>query len=299
MLCFFPTCRQHEALWQWRWWGLDNTDHRGYRFPPCLPGNHILVRNDSSKYTCQPCRVCNAGRELVPPCGSVLTFNTVVKCKSILTKVPKERKRKKSTKPELNKNAYLDSNGANTIITQNENFIAWPALDVDDVYDKEEIDDTNLSEIAGYKEPFDSTRSIQDLQGKTTTPYFLSNAMRRWEQRRVNPKFPTSKRSVPRPIPPPSVEANTGSGLTEHRPIPEQMNKISSNITAASQNITFNCVLGGFLGTALAWLLFTLIRTTYDKWNKNPQGYHRLVSTEQSERREVEGKKYVYCIARG
>ncbi|KAJ7383300.1 hypothetical protein OS493_029265 [Desmophyllum pertusum] len=226
-----------------------------------------------------------AGRELVPPCGSVLTFNTVVKCKSILTKVPKERKRKKSTKPELNKNAYLDSNGANTIITQNENFIAWPALDVDDVYDKEEIDDTNLSEIAGYKEPFDSTRSIQDLQGKTTTPakYFLSNAMRRWKQRRVNPKFPpTSKRSVPRPIPPPSVEANTGSGLTAHRPIPEQMNKISSNITAASQNITFNCVLGGFLGTVLAWLalllgavltwlLFTLIRTTYDKWNKNPK----------------------------
>ena len=273
---------QHELLWQWWWWRLDNTDTS---ITACS-GNQILVSNDSKTVICQPCPVCNAGMTLSPPCGSILTLDTVIKCTFNLTKVPRGSKRKKSTRPELKKTHSPEP--------QNENFMAWSSLDIRDIYDTEELEDTNLSEIAG-EELFISTISTKDFQGKSTTSppkYSLSNAMNRWKQRR--------KRTVPRPLDSSSLEAK--SSLTSPLLVPKQVNKRSSNDTAGPQNININCVLGGFLGTSLAWLLlgtallwllFRVIRTTYPKtWNKMRRGYYGTNGTERPER-DVNGKKYV------
>lgn len=265
---------------------MDNTDTS---ITACS-GNQILVRNDSKTVICQPCPVCNAGMTLSPPCGSILTLDTVIKCTSKLTKVPRGSKRKKSTRPELKKTHSPEP--------QNENFMAWSSLDIRDIYDTEELEDTNLSEIA-EKELFNATISTQDFQGKSTTSppkYSLSNAMNRWKQRR--------KRTVPRPIASSSSEAK--SSLSSPLLVPKQVNKRSSNITAGPQNININCILGGFLGTSLAWLLlgtallwllFRVIHTTYPKtWNKMRRGYYGTNGTEQPVQREVDGKKYVIDV---
>lgn len=106
-------------------------------------------------------------------------------------------------------------------------------------------------------------------------------------------RSPKSKRTVPR-----MMAENTWSGkLTAKPTIPTQMNKMSSNIAAGSQNIS-SSFLGSFAGTsvailalvaaiALAWISIGYKRTAY---TKKLRGYGRLYDTEQPER-EVEGKK--------
>ncbi|XP_078358137.1 uncharacterized protein LOC144642904 [Oculina patagonica] len=282
----------HEVVWQWWWWRLDNTDTS---ITECS-GNQILVSNDSKTVICQPCPICSVGTTLSPPCGSILTLDTVIKCTPILTKLPRGSKRKMSTKSELRK--------AHSQGLQNENFISRPSLDVRDIFDTEELGDANLSEMADFNvnELLSSTSSTEDFQEKATTSstkYSLSNTMYRWRQRRVNPKFPTSKRTVPRPIASPTIKAKNWSGqFTAPLPVPEPMNKRSANVTAGPQNININCVLGGFLGTSLAWLLlgtalvwlwFSIKRTTHSKtWNNRQSGYYRLNGTEQSEKEDEE-----------
>lgn len=272
---------------------MDNTDTG---ITACA-GNQIVVSNDSKTAICQPCPICSAGMTLSPPCGSILTLDIVIRCMPILTKVPRESKRMKSTKSKHKKDL---SPGP-----QNENFIFRSSLDVPDIFDTGELEESNLSEIEDFEKLFSSTSSTDDFQEKATTSltkYSLSNTRHRWRQRHVNPKFSTSKRTVPRPVARPSIEAKSWSGqFTAPLPVPEPMNKISSNITTGPQNINISCVLGGFLGTSLAWLLlgialvwlfYGIICTTHSKpWNKRHNGYYRLNDTEQPEQ-EDEGKNY-------
>ena len=167
------------------------------------------------------------------------------------------------------------SSGSKTI-----KWTAWPSLDISDISDEEELEDSNLSEIADLNSFLSPS---QDIQGISTvsppTKASLSNAFQRWRQRRLE---------VPRPIARPPVVVNTRS----KQPIPEQMNKGSYNFTTSSQNISINCVLGGFLGTSLAcllpgaallWLLLSL--------QKRRGWYMRWHGTELPES-EVEGKNY-------
>ena len=168
------------------------------------------------------------------------------------------------------------------------NWTAWPSLNVGDISDEEELEDSNLSEIADLNSFLSPS---QDIQGMSTvsppTKASLSNAYRRWRQTRFNRKFPTSKQAVPRPIPRPTVVANTRS----KQPIPEQINKESYSSTASSQIISINCVLGGFLGTSLACLLpgtallWLLLRL------QKRRGWYMWHGTELPES-EVEGKNY-------
>lgn len=234
---------------------------------------------------------------LSPPCGSILTLDTVIECKPILTKVPRGSKRKKSEhekSPSLNKrkrNAqHENSKDAQSIGSQNVNLTAWPSLDVSDIYDEEELEDSNLSEIADLNKILSLTQDVQGMTSTPTTKYSFSNPIYRWRQRRVHPKFSTSRETVPRPIARPPLGAKTWSD----QPIPdiEQVNKRSSNITASSQDINISCVLGGFLGTSLAcllpgsalvWLLLSL---------KKRRGWYGLNGTEQPEG-EIEGKNYI------
>jgi len=258
----------NEALWQWRWWRLDNT---GVGVTPCS-GNQILIRNDSKATICQPCPICGEGMILSPPCGSILTYDTVIECKPPLTKALMASKRKKPEHKHFhsftrNRNAHYGkskddgSSGSKTI-----KWTAWPSLDISDISDEEELEDSNLSEIADLNSFLSPS---QDIKGISTvsppTKASLSNAFQRWRQRRLD---------VPRPIARPPVVVNTRS----KQPIPEQMNKGSYNFTTSSQNISINCVLGGFLGTSLAcllsgaallWLLLSLQkrRGWYMRWH--------------------------------
>lgn len=207
---------------------------------------------------------------LSPPCGSILTFDTVIKCTSIL--LPGENKGKKSTKSKEKKARFGP---------QNENFIARSSLDVHDIYDTVELEDSNLSDMADFQELFGPSSSTQ---------------------RRVHPKFPASKRTVPRPISNPSIkEASWEGQFTAPIPVPEKMKKIASNITMGPQGINISCLSGGFLGTSLAWLLigtgmaciwflFSITRTIHaETWSKKRRGYNRLNSAEESEQ-ESDGK---------
>lgn len=237
---------------------------------------------------------------LSPPCGSMLTLDTVIECKPILTKIPRGSKRKKTEhkkSPSLKKrkrNAHHEnSKDAESVGSQNVNLTAWPSLDVSGIYDEEELEDSNLSEIADINKFLSLTQDVQGMAPTPPTKTSFSNAIYRWRQRRANPKFTTSKQTVPRPIARPPLWAKTWSD----QPIPEQMNKRSSNITAS-------CVLGGFLGTSLAcplpgsalvWLLLSL---------KKRRGWYGLNGTEQPEG-EVDGKNYIpksrnyyFCNAR-
>ena len=224
---------------------------------------------------------------LSPPCGSILTQDTVIECKPPLTKVLMRSKRKKS---ERNKSSLLNkrkkdgyhgnSRDDGSIRPKNVNGAAWPSLDVSDIYEEEEREDLSLSERADIHSFLSPT---QDVQGMTTVapsrPTYLSKAFHRWRQRQA----------APRPIARPSAGAKT---LSE-QPIPEQMNKGSSNFTATSQNISISCALGGFLGTSLAcllsglamlWLLWSLqkLRGWYS---------YRMNGTELPDS-EIEGKNY-------
>lgn len=237
---------------------------------------------------------------LSPPCGSILTLDTVIKCTSILTKLPGENKRKKSTKSKLKKAHFAGP--------QNENFIARSSLDVRGIYDTVELEDSNLSDMADFQELFGPSSSTKDFQGMTPTPstkYAFSNTVSRWRQRRVHPKFPTSKRTVPSPIPNPPIKEQSWEGqFTAPVPLPEQTKQISSNITAGLHNINMSCLLGGFVGTSLAglllgtglvciWFLFSMTRTIHaETWSKKRRGYKRLNSIEESEQ-EADGKTYV------
>lgn len=263
----------NEALWQWRWWRLDTI---GVGVTNCS-GNQILIRNDSKATICQPCPICGEGMILSPPCGSILTQDTVIECKSPLTRALMESKRKKSEHEKsslLNKrkkNAYHgNSKYDGSIRPKNVNGTAWPSLDISDIYE-EELEDSNLSEIADLHSFLSRT---QDVQGMTTAtppkPTFFSKAFHRWRQRQVNPKFSTSKRAAPRPIARPPAGAK----------IPDKMNKGSSNFTASSQNISISCVLGGFLGTSLACLLSGLAMLWLLLSLQKLRGWYRLNGTE-------------------
>ena len=225
---------------------------------------------------------------LSPPCGSILTQDTVIECKPPLTKTLIRSKGKASeheTSPSYKRESIAhhgNSKDDGSMGSQNENWTAWPSLDVSDIYDEEELEDSNLSEIADLHSFLSPT---QDVQGMTTvtppTQTVLSKAFHRWRQRRVNPKFPKSKQAAPRPIARPPA----GKKILSEGPIPEQINKGSCNFTAR-----FSCVLGGFLGTSLAcllpgsallWLLWSLRKRR--RW---------LNDTDLSES-EAEGENYV------
>jgi len=272
----------NEATWQWRWWRLDNS---GVGVTSCS-GNQILIRNDSKATVCQPCPICSEDTILSPPCGSILTQDTVIECKPSLTKALMGSKWKKSEREKsssLNKRKksapHGNSKDDGSIGSQNVNRTVWPSLDVSDISDEEELEDSNLLETTDFQSFLSPT---QDAQGLTTltppTQTFLSKAFHRWRQRRVNPKFPAALRPNGRP----PAEAKT---LSE-QPISEQINKESCSFTAS-----ISCVLGGFLGTSLAcllsgsalvWLLWSL---------QKRRGWYRWNRTELPES-EVEGKNY-------
>ena len=264
-------------MWQWWWWRLDNS---GVGVASCS-GNQILIRLNDSKVTiCQPCPICSEGTILSPPCGSILTQDTVIECKPPLTKALMGSKRemsereKSSSLNKRNKNTHHEnSKDDGSIGSKNVNRTAWPSSDI---YDEEELEDSSLLEVAELHSFLSPTQVVQGMTTVTPpTQTFLSKAFRRWRQRRVNPKFLTSKQAArPRP--------------NAEQPIPQQMNKESCSFTAS-----INCVLGGFLGTSLAcllpgsallWLLWSLQkrRGSWYRWNSD---------TELSES-EVEGTNY-------
>ena len=266
-------------MWQWWWWGLENSGVGATR----CSGNQILIRLNDSKVTiCQPCPICSEGTILSPPCGSILTQDTVIECKPPLTKALMARgskremseREKSSSLTKRNKNTHHEnSKDDGSIESKNVNRTAWPSSDI---YDEEELEESSLSEVAELHSFLSPTQVVQGMTTVTPpTQTFLLKAFRRWRQRRVNPKVPTSKQAA-RP--------RTDAG----QPIPaEQMNKESCSFTAS-----ISCVLGGFLGTSLAcflpgsallWLLWSLQkRRRWYRWNSD---------TELSES-EVEGKNY-------
>ena len=255
-------------MWQWWWWRLDNSGVGG----TSCSGNQILIHLNNSKVTiCQPCPICSEGTILSPPCGSILTQDTVIECKPPFTKALTGNKQEMLNK--RNKNApHGNSKDDGSIGSQNVNRTAWPSMDARDIYDEEELEESSLSEVAELHSFLSPTQVVQRITTVTPpTQTFLLKAFRRWRQRRVNPKVPTSKQAA---RPRPSAE----------QPIPEQISKETCSFTASS------CVLGGFLGTsltcllpgsALLWLLWSLRkRKGWCRWNSD---------TELSES-EVEGK---------
>ena len=206
----------------------------------------------------------------------------------------KKSEREKSPSYKRKRNAqYGNSKDDGGSGSKNVKWTAWPSLDVSDIYDEEELEDSNLSEIADLNSFHSPTP--QDVQGMTTvsppTQTSLSTAVHRWRQRRVNPKFPTSKQAVPRPIarPPVAVKPWSEQQLLEH------MNKGSCNFTASSHDISINCVQGCFLGTSLACLLtgaaMVWILLSLNRCLQKRRGWYRLNGTELPES-EVEGKNY-------
>ena len=292
-------------MWHWWWWRLDHT--AGIN-DTCLPGNHKLISNDSSTFSCQPCRFCGAGMRLSPPCGSTLTHDRAVKCRPILTTVL----RKTHLPTKRTKTTYIENvKGSNNIRSQNGNVFTWSPLDVSDIYKTEKLDDTNLSKMDDLNEHFGFLESSsRDVQSKTTTPptkYSLPYTVRRWRQKYVNQTFPSSSKGpYPKQLAPRSKTINNSGHFTSPHPSsPEQVNKRSSNTTWGSQIINITYVLGGFpwatlvlvmvvaiialllFATSLVCLLFSIISIT---WNKKSRGYHRLNSEEQVEgRRKIIG----------
>lgn len=153
------------------------------------------------------------------------------------------------------------SSGSKTI-----KWTAWPSLDISDISDEEELEDSNLSEIADLNSFLSPS---QDIQGISTvsppTKATLSNAFRRWRQRRLE---------VPRPIARPSGVVVITRSM---QPIPEQMN--------------INCVLGSFLGTSLACLLLGAALLWLLLSHQKRRGWYMWHGTELPES-EVEGKNY-------
>ena len=202
------------------------------------------------------------------------------------SKWKKSEHEKSSLLNKRKQNAYHgNSKDDGSIRPKNVNGTAWSSLDVSDIYEEEELEDSNLLEIADLHS-FPSP--TQDVQGmiRVTSP---KPTYYRWRQteRRVNPKFSKSKQAAPRPIASPPVWAKTSS----EQPIPEQMKKGSSNFTASSQNISISCVLGGFLGTSLACFLSGLAILAILWSLQKLRGWYRLNGTELPDS-EVEGKKY-------
>ena len=217
-------------------------------------------------------------------------------CKSSATRAvmgsgrKKSERKKSSSLNKRKKGAYhANSKDDGSTIPKNVNWTAWPSLDVSDIYEEEDLEDSNLSEKADLNSFLSPT---QDVPGITTVtlpkPTFLSKAFHRWRRRQANPKFSTSKRAAPsRPTARPPAGAKTSS----QQPIPEQMNKGSINFKVSSQNISINCVLGGFLGTSLACLLSGLAILLLLWSLQKLKGCYRLKYTEQQDS-EMEGKNY-------
>ena len=256
-------------------------------------GNQILILHGSTATICQPCPICSDGMILWPPCGSILTPDTVVVCKAPATRAlmgsgrKKAEPKKSSPLNKRKKTAYHghgNSKADGSIRPKNVDWTASPSLDVSDhdIYEEEDLEDSNLSETADLN----SFRlsPTQDVQGMTTVtlpkPTFLSKAFHRWGQYQANPKFSTSKQAAPsRPTARPPAGAKTSS----QQPILEQMNNGSSNFQATSQDISISCVLGGFLGTSLALLLLWSLQKL--------KGCYRLKCKEHQDS-EMEGKNY-------
>ena len=283
-------------VWHWWWWRLDHT--AGIN-DTCLPGNHKLISNDSSTFSCQPCRFCGAGMRLSPPCGSTLTRDTAVKCRPILTTVL----RKTHLPTKRAKTTYLENvKGSYKVRSQNGNVFTGSPLDVSDIYKTEKLEDTNLSKMDDLNEHFGFLESSsRDVQSKITTPptkYSLPYTVRRWRQK--------YKRPYPKSLALRSKMINNWSGYftAPHPSSPEQVNKRSSNTTWGSQIINITYVLGGFpwaalvlvmivamialllFATSLVWLLIDI--RSIGTWSKKCRGYHRLNSEEQ-----VQGRKKI------
>ena len=163
------------------------------------------------------------------------------------------------------------------------NWTVWPSLDVRDIYEEAELEDSYLSEIDGsFLSPAQEARGMTTVTPPTQTSF--SNTFHRRGQRRViNPIFPTDQQATPRPIARPPVAAKTWP----EQPIPEQTKKGSSNFTASSQDFSVSCVLGGFLGTSLSLACLLLGSALFQKC----RGWHRLNGTELPESK-IEGKNY-------
>lgn len=220
-----------------------------------------------------------------------------MECKSPVTKALMGSRRKKSERKKsspLNKlrNAAYHGNSKDdgSIRPKNVNGTAWPSLDVSDhgIYEEEDLEDSNLSEIADLRSFLSPTHDVQGITTVTPPkPTSLSKAFHRWRDK-VNPKFSVSKRAAPRPIARPPAGAKTSS----EKPIPGQMNKGSSNFQASSQDISISCVLGGFLGTSLACLLSGLA-ILWLLWSlQKLRGWYRWNGTAEKQDSEMEGKNY-------
>ena len=220
-------------------------------------GDHILIRNDNKATICLPCPICGEDMIPSPPCGSILTRDRVIECRPPLTKV--------------------------LMGSKHVNWTARLSLDVRDIYEEEELEDSYPSEIAGsFLSPAQEARGMTTVTPPTQTSF--SNTFHRRRQRRViNPIFPTDQQATPRPIPRPPVAVKTWP----EQSIPEQTNKGSSNFTASSQDFSVSCVLGGFLGTSLSLACLLLGSALFQKC----RGWYRLNGTELPESK-IESKNY-------
>lgn len=221
-----------------------------------------------------------------------------MECKSPVTRALMGSRRKKSERKKssplnkLKKAAYHgNSKDDGNIRPKNVNGTAWPSLDVSDhgIYEEEELEDSNLSEIADLHSFLSLTHDVQGVTTVTPTkPTSLSKAFHRWRDK-VNPKFSVSKRAAPRP---PIARPPAGAKTSSEQPKAGQMNKGSSNFKASSQDISISCVLGGFLGTSLACLLSGLA-ILWLLWSlQKLRGWYRLNGTAEKQDSEMEGKNY-------